>query len=43
MLTKPVPAQERWRMPKEPSISDIIVECEAFASKQSSAILRVVG
>ena len=42
-LTKPMPACERGRKPKEPSTSDDFIECEAFVSKQSSAILRVVG
>ena len=43
MVTKPVPDPKRGRKPKEPSTSDVIVEFVAFVSKQSSAILRVVG
>ena len=37
--TKPVPAPRRGRKLKEPSTSDIIVECAAVVSKHSSAIL----
>ena len=38
--TKPVPAPQRGRKPKEPSASE---ECAAVVSKHSSAILRVDG